>query len=79
MSPTIYVMITAGLCIMLEKALPTATRLLYADDRLLWIPGNLEEIKQQSRQLKEVTRRCAEFSGEETNLSRSRVVFQGAW
>ena len=39
LSPAMYAMITAVLCVMLQKALPVATRLLYADDTLLWIPG----------------------------------------
>ena len=46
-SPAIHTLIPATHCGMLNKALPTATVLVYADDTLLWLQSNLQEIKQQ--------------------------------
>ena len=47
LSPAIYVMVTAILCILFKKELENVVTLLYADDTLLWIPGGMEQVTVQ--------------------------------
>ena len=52
LSPALFVLVTAILCIMLRKQMPQTVPMLYADDTLIWIPGNVREIEQELRTLK---------------------------
>lgn len=51
LSPAIYVMVTAVLCILFKKELENVVTLLYADDTLLWIPGGMEQVTVQLRKV----------------------------
>mmetsp|Transcript_125354 Transcript_125354/g.217331 ORF Transcript_125354/g.217331 Transcript_125354/m.217331 type:complete len:99 (+) Transcript_125354:96-392(+) len=46
---------------------------------LLWIPGHMDSVCQQLRKLKDVMRKYAEYSGQEMNVGKSKVVMQGNW
>ena len=53
--------------------------MLYADDTLIWIPGNLEEIEKELRALKRVMAQYAKYTGQEMHQGKSKVVLQGEW
>ena len=70
--------LSPAICVMNTKPYPMPTVLWYADGTLLWIPGNnLEEIGRQSRELKSVMGQYAEYSRQQMNLGKSRIVLQG--
>mmetsp|Transcript_104358 Transcript_104358/g.179803 ORF Transcript_104358/g.179803 Transcript_104358/m.179803 type:complete len:145 (-) Transcript_104358:107-541(-) len=73
------VMVTAILCILLKREMPGTTALLYADDTLLWLPGNVEEVCRGLRKPKEVMLAYAEYTGQEMKVGKSKVVMQGKW
>ena len=54
LSAAIYVMIAALLCILIKKAIPSATTLLCVDGTLLWLPGGKEQVQPPLRELKRV-------------------------
>ena len=79
LSPALFVLVTAILCIMLRKQMPQTVPMLYADDTLIWIPGNLREIGQELRTLKQAMAQYAKSRGQEMHQGKSKVVLQGEW
>ena len=72
-------MITALLCVLVKRVIPSATALLYANDTLPWLPGGKEQVQCQLREVKKVMQEYAEYTGQEMNLGRSKIVLQGDW
>ena len=79
LSPALFVLVTAILCIMLRKQMPQTVPMLYADDTLIWIPGNLREIGQELKALKQVMAQYAKNTGQEMHQGKNKVVLQGEW
>ena len=79
LSPGLFVLITAILCLMMKKAMPEAEPMLYADDTLIWVPGELQEIERELRTLKHVIEQYAKVTGQLMHQGKSRVVLQGEW
>ena len=79
LSPALFVLITAILCLMMKRAMPGTEAMLYADDTLVWVPGELQEIEQELRTLKQVMAQYAKVTGQQMHQGKSRVVLQGEW
>ena len=79
LSLALFVLLTAILCLMMKRAMPRTEPMLYADDTLVWVPGEMQEIEQELRTLKRVMEQYAEVTGQRMHQGKSKVVLQGEW
>ena len=70
---------TTSLIQALKKRVPGIKQYLYADDTMIWIPGDRSRVQQVGEQLMAAMREYAEFSGQELNVDKCEVVLQGNW
>ena len=59
--------------------MPRTEPMLYADDTLVWVPGEMREIEQELRTLKRVMEQYAQVTGQRMHQGKSKVVLQGEW
>uniref|UniRef100_A0A7S1I8F4 Reverse transcriptase domain-containing protein n=1 Tax=Eutreptiella gymnastica TaxID=73025 RepID=A0A7S1I8F4_9EUGL len=79
LSPALFALITALLCRKLEQKMPGVKTFLYADDSLLWVEGNPQEVSRTVAELKEIMREYGNYTGQRLNLSKCSAILQGDW